>query len=84
MRIHSSAPAAHEFASGHEMDVNNTKLMHSSTFAGRCLLVESALMAFKSNNVNVKAPTYVFNSFTLDCMIKSSKSIMKILCPNPD
>ena len=82
-RIGESAPAAHEFASGHEMDVENTKLMYPSTFVGRRLLVESALMAFKPN-INNKAPTNVFNSFTLDCMIKSSKSIMKILYPNPD
>ena len=58
--------------------------MYPSTREGRRLLVESALMAFKPDNVNAKAPTSVFNSFTLDCMIKSSKSIMKVLNPDPD
>ena len=83
-RIGSSSPAAHEFASSHDMDADDTKFMYLSNFVGRRLLVECALMSFKHINVNVKAPKHGFNSFTLDCMIRSSKSIKRNINSNPD
>ena len=67
-----------------DMDVDSTNLMYPSIFLGRRLLVESALKTFKHNNVNVKAPRHVFKRFTLDCMIKIRKLIVRNLYSNPD
>ena len=78
-RIGDSGPAAHEFASGHDRDVDNTKLMYPSNFVGRRLLVESTLMIFKQNNVNVKAPTHVTIVSPLIAWFKAIGKLWKTL-----